>query len=139
MSKPNPLLLNDYHRHARLVWVGGDLTADEKRIQDTFGNKHLRLRWHVREKNWQVWYEHPNGLTCLLTIEDNYSPAKVEYILRGRQKRPKELRADYVQLLEDREKERRRKKEDLCHELYGFTRKQSRARVTSSTGGKRRY
>ena len=130
----SPKNLNQiYRNYLALRWVGGDLTNDEKRVQNELCDKRIKVRWHRLAHNVQVWYEAASGPYCVFVIEANYSPAKVIYLLRERQKKARELRNMYLAGVEAKEKVSRDKIRDVADEMARQTRKIARGRVAVSS------
>lgn len=130
----SPKNLNQiYRNYLALQWVGGNLTEDEKRVQNELCDKRIKVRWHRLAHNVQVWYEAASGPYCVFVIEANYSPAKVIYLLRERQKKARELQDMYLKDVYAREKVSRDKIRDVASEMAKQTRKIVKGRVTVSS------
>jgi len=109
-----------------------DLEADQKRLQETFFDTHLKLRYNHLKKYVQVWYDAPSGLHCLLNIEGSYSIAWAIRKLRERQRTKKQLAEMYLAQLEAREKKTEDKINELAQETAEVVRKHAVGKVTVS-------
>ncbi len=65
--------------------------TDEKRLQETFHDKTLRLRFNILDKICSVWQETSNGPVCLYTIHQPYNICRAIFTLKNMQKSLKQI------------------------------------------------
>jgi hypothetical protein len=93
----------------------------------------LKLRWNHKHRFVQVWHFQPNRLPyVVMNAEGHYSLSQIIYELKRRQRRARELKADYEKMLEGRERDYERNMTDLSKEAAEAAADERFEKVTSS-------
>lgn len=108
------------------------LEPDQKRLQDTFSDTQLKIRYNRLKKCVQVWYDAPSGLHCLLNMEGSYNLGWAIRELRERQRTKKQLAEMYTAQLEARDKSTKDKIDALARETAEVVGKHVAGKVTVS-------
>ena len=69
--------------------------TDEKRLQETFHDKTMRLRFNILDRVCSVWQETSNGPVCLYTIEQPYNICRAIFHIKNMQKPLEQLMEEY--------------------------------------------
>ena len=76
---------------------------DEKRLQEYFQDTKIKLRWHIVDRQVQVWYNSPSGVYCVLVLDRPYDICRAIKKLEVRQQTPAKMIEDYERMILDRE------------------------------------
>jgi hypothetical protein len=86
---------------------------DEKRLQARFSDRALKLRWNIKNKQCEIWYEEDYRLPyCILTIPDRYNFPKALKEMEQRERSNKEILDEYLAHQESAEREELRQIKD---------------------------
>jgi hypothetical protein len=125
--------LRAYYQRYTLSAKDKNRRAEEKRVQDTYGNDTIQIRFDNLIKEWQVWCDTPNtGLYCICNLGPSLDAAKVIYILRGRQKGRREMLALLEQHQLENEHRMNTKIEGIAREMAEGVYSQAKGKVSLS-------
>jgi len=76
---------------------GAHMKTDEKKLQNSFSDRYLSLRYRVASKEYEIWHMVPNELyKCLIVIGPQCNIAKGIELLNRRQVSNLQRRAEYL-------------------------------------------
>jgi hypothetical protein len=77
---------------------------DEKRLQEKFDDKRIKLRWNRLTRQCEVWYEPPRSQPyCVFAIENTYNICRAIRHLETAQRSRREQLANYLAWEQSRE------------------------------------
>lgn len=105
----------------------------QKRLDDHFGDRRLKLRYHKLDNEWQVWYEAPNsGLYCVINAGPRLEVGQLIKQLQTRQKSSKAVYDMYKMNTEYNEITMSKKIRSAAEEMARQAYKSAVGKVTSS-------
>jgi len=122
------LVERHYHNNTRPAKDFG--YYDEKRLQEHFGDRFLRLRWNPEAQKVFVWYDSPKDLYSLCDIPAPYDIWKAIKNLEQRQKRARQLQEECAKKLLEQEKAEKEQIKALADPIADSIIKKAKGRVT---------
>jgi hypothetical protein len=125
--------LRAYYQRYTLSAKEKNRRAEERRVQEVFGNDTIQIRFDNLIKEWQVWCDTPNtGLYCICNLGPTLEAAEAIYILRGRQMGKRETLAMLEQHQIENEHRMNTKIEEIAREMAEGVYSQAKGKVTLS-------
>lgn len=106
---------------------------EQKRLREALDSRLIHLRFDHLINRWQVWYDAPNsGLYCIMNLDWPLEIAQAIYLLKGRQKTPRELMRICDAQTEYNEKRMQSKIDDLADQMADGLYSHAVGKVTAS-------
>ena len=123
-----------WHVYLTSSWVGGDLIRDEDQVNFALGDTNIRIRFNKFMKHIEVWYEPRNSRRYCVAVYElgDYFVGRVIRELKERQSSARDLRRNYIDITEDREKQTRKKRRNVADAFAKDYVNILRGKVTSS-------
>ena len=117
-------------KYLRLRWSAGDLEKEQKILQNEFYDDRIKVGFHVKDKNFQVWYMAPSLPYCLFTTPGPFNVHKVINDIKCRQQSVNEQTKNYLSVLKKQKQEKAAKIADIAKECSDTVHKIARGKIS---------
>lgn len=104
----------------------------EKRLKEHFGDDRLELRYHVKNKEVQVWYLAPSSFYCVCVADRPFDIARIIHNLEARQKSGKQQLTEYKAAMAQMEKDKESQFNEMVQPVAEVCRNIAVGRVITS-------